>query len=408
MNTEIPLLSIIIATKNRQRYVLHAIESILSIPDNRVELVIQDNGENNSLYYSLSKYSEDKRLRYRYTPPPFSSTDNFNAGIELSTGEYICLIGDDDGVNPEIIDATFWAKCNNIDALVGNIAANYRWDNISAPDTLFTKMTDNTLIISHFTSNLIYPNIKESLLQFSLNGCTYYLDFALPKLYHGIVKRNHMEFIKKKTGNYLSGLSPDIYASITLACIVQKMAYIDYPLTIPGVCAESGSIQEGQIKKHSKRLEDAPHFRDRGSYYWSEEVPRIYCVETIWADSGIAALRDMDRHDLIKKFNKYKLYAHIINRNRSVTKDVLTHMSLTQKQSYIKQIHSLFLLFLAFTTGPIYNFLKKRAFGRLMIILGKRKHVTLNDIDNIFIAMNALTAYLKKNNIKLSSILSLK
>lgn len=90
----IPLLSIVIATKNRQKYALSAVESILSIEDGRIEVIIQDNSDDENLSTMLQQYKSDPRLVYRYTPPPFSSIDNFNAAVELSSGEYICLIGD--------------------------------------------------------------------------------------------------------------------------------------------------------------------------------------------------------------------------------------------------------------------------------------------------------------------------
>lgn len=68
----------------------------------------------------------DPRLVYRHAGARLSITDNHNAAMALS-GEYVCLIGDDDGVNPEIIDAVRWAKANGVDALTPRIVANYCW-----------------------------------------------------------------------------------------------------------------------------------------------------------------------------------------------------------------------------------------------------------------------------------------
>lgn len=395
----IPLLSIVIATKNRQKYAVHAVESILSLNDDRIEVVVQDNSDVSDLSSRLAKFESDSRLKYRYTPPPFSSIDNFNAAVELSTGEYLCLIGDDDGINPEIIDSTLWAKNNDVDALVGSLSANYRWESTGAPDTLFTKMTGGTLTITHFDGKVTQPNLELSLLNLMENGCTNYLEFSFPKLYHGIVRRKCLEDIKSKTGAYLKGLSPDIYSAITLACTVNQLVTLDYPLTIPGVCAESTSITEGQIKKHSKKLEDAPHFRDRGNYVWSMEVPRIYCVQTIWADSGFAALREMGRADLIKKFNKYKLYANIIAADRSVKHNVFEHMLNDGKGQNENSLGSHIKLYFAMMTGPIKNFIFKRAIGRIKIIIGVRKLIILQNLPSINEAMLALSTYLKSANI---------
>lgn len=82
-----PMLSIMIATKNRIPYCIHVIETILKFPDQDFELVIQDNSDT----LELKEYCDvitDKRFKYNYTPPPFSSIDNFNKVISLSKGQY--------------------------------------------------------------------------------------------------------------------------------------------------------------------------------------------------------------------------------------------------------------------------------------------------------------------------------
>jgi glycosyltransferase involved in cell wall biosynthesis len=400
-----PLLSIVIATKNRQKYAISAIESILSLNDNRIEVVIQDNSDTDELNSALSKYSTDKRLCYRYVSKPLSFIGNFNAALELSKGEYICVIGDDDGINPEIIDAALWAKQNNIDALVGSVSANYRWSGTGAPDTLFTKMTGSTLTLAHFNGKIVNQPIESSLIAFMKNGGTNYLDFSLPKLYHGIVSRECLETIKSKTGAYLKGLSPDIYASIALSCVVKNVIMVDYPLTIPGVCAESGSITEGQIKKHSKKLENAPHFKNRGDYTWSLEVPGIYCVQTIWADSSFAALREMERVDLIEMFNKYKLYAQIIFADTALAKEVINHMILGNEKNKLQSVFDYFHLLYALFVIYFKNFIVKRSLGRLLIVLHIRRLDIINNISDINMAMITLEKYLNINKFNINEIL---
>ncbi|MCT3834382.1 glycosyltransferase family 2 protein [Elizabethkingia anophelis] len=393
MNEQI-LLSIVIATKNRQTYCLSAVESILSLSNTNIQVIVQDNSDEKTLDELLNLFENDHRLIYRYTPPPFSSIDNFNAAIELATGEYVCLIGDDDGINPQIFEAAQWAKDNNIDALVGNIKVNYRWEGTGASNTFFTKMTGSTLTILDFNSKAKQIDIEASLRKLMENGCTNYLEYPLPKLYHGIVKKNILDRIKEETGQYLKGLSPDIYSAISLACHVNKLIYIDYPLTIPGVCGQSTSITEGQLKKHSKKLEDAPHFRDRGVYKWTEQVPKIYCVQTIWADSGFAALREMGRKDLIKKFNKYSLYGNILQADSTlkpllqekIDEDIAKN-SFNVNKFKLKQI-----------SIKIRDFVK-RGNRRLKIILGITELKNVTDLKDISKAMSYLTDFLNEKKI---------
>lgn len=396
-----PLLSVVIATKNRQKYALSAVESILSLKDDRLEVVIQDNSDEQTLEEKLKMYSSDSRLVYRYTNEVCSFIDNFNASIELSNGEYLCLIGDDDGINPEVIDVANWAKINNVDAVVGSLSANYRWEGTGAPDTLFTKMTGSTLTITHFDGKAENVNIEKSLIQLMDNGCTNYNDFKLPKLYHGVVRKSCLENVKKRTGAFISGLSPDIYTSVSLACVVNRLVYVSYPITIPGVCAESGTVKEGQIKKHSKKLEDAPHFKGRKNYFWNNEIPKIFCVQTIWADSGFSALRDMGRKDLIDKFDRFALYANIIDADKSVKSMVYDHIVSINNSVKWKVFKDKIRLYISFCDGPVFKFIKMRALGRLKKIFKIERFENLRGLHNIYDAMNSLTIYLIQTKIDL-------
>ena len=403
-----PLLSIVVATKNRVPYCISCIESILSLEYPNFELVIQDNTDNFELKKYIHSRVFDKRLKYQYTPPPFSSIANFNAALELATGEYVCMIGDDDGINPEIIEATLWAKQNNVDALSGSdFSVTYLWEGTNSPNTLFTNMQGNTLTISSFSGKGGQIDLEKSLIKFMQNGCTNYLDFNLPKFYHGIIRKNCFELIKERTGAYIKGLSPDIYSSIALSFVINKFIKVDYPLTIPGTCGVSSSIKEGSLKnKQSKNLDDAPHFRDRGYYVWSQEVPKIYTAQTIWADSGFAAIKEMKRFDLINFFGKFRLYANIVYFDKSTFKMVINHI--IDYRGGIKPlfVFDFFRFFLAIITGPLIKiFIKKRFFGRILILLKIKKLIILNNIINIEEAMIALGTYRETNKVSLKNVL---
>jgi glycosyltransferase involved in cell wall biosynthesis len=200
-----PLLSIVIATKNREFYCIEAIKSILSISSNEIELAIADNSDTEEIKIFVETLS-DNRLKYVYDNSPTSSIANFNRAMALSTGDYVCMIGDDDGINLEIIEITNWAKQNDVDSLVGSLSANYRWENTGAPDTLFTKMTGSTLTITPFNCKAQFVDVRKSLIALMKNGATNYLEFKVPKLYHGIIKRDIFQNIKQNTGEYLKGL----------------------------------------------------------------------------------------------------------------------------------------------------------------------------------------------------------
>ena len=71
-------------------------------------------------------------------------------------------------------------------------------------------------------------------------------------------------------------------------------------------------------KGHCGKLEDAPHLILRGPYEWDRYVPAYYSVETIWAESAMKAVREMEMPGLIEKFNYSFLAAYALFNNRSI------------------------------------------------------------------------------------------
>lgn len=307
-NQNIPLLSIVIATKNREYYCIESIKSILAIDSNQIQLAIADNSDS-KLIKEFTDTLFDQRLIYKYDNSEASSIENFNRCMALATGEYICMIGDDDSVLPTIIDIARWAKSNNINSICSNNLIDYYW-----PKARFG--FDNGL--------LIYPTIgfkktkvnsKNILRNLLAGGIANHYNYALPKVYHGLVKRDLFIEIKSKTGYFFGGLSPDIYSSIALSCILIDHYEISIPFTIAGACAKS-STAENLSGKHSGELKDAPHLKNRDGYVWDENIPKYYSVYTIWCDSALQALCDMNEKELYQKYNKYPLLAIGILANR--------------------------------------------------------------------------------------------
>jgi glycosyltransferase involved in cell wall biosynthesis len=121
-----PILSILIPTRNREEYALKVITHILEIKDERFEVVIYNNSDSNQLA-DLLKFNKDSRLKYFYNGSVLSFVDNFSLGIEECKGEFISIIGDDDGINPVMLEVVDWAIQNRIDAITPSLQLVYYW-----------------------------------------------------------------------------------------------------------------------------------------------------------------------------------------------------------------------------------------------------------------------------------------
>ena len=84
-----PLLSFVVPTKNRYLYLYSLINQIASFNDERIELVIQDNSENNQEileFLNLNKYSF---ISYYWDNKSLTMTENSDLAVEHAKGEYV-------------------------------------------------------------------------------------------------------------------------------------------------------------------------------------------------------------------------------------------------------------------------------------------------------------------------------
>ncbi|MDH3348194.1 MAG: glycosyltransferase family 2 protein [Desulfobulbaceae bacterium] len=88
-----PFFSIIIPTYNRAKFVIHAIESIMTQSGNNFEVIVIDDGSTDNTAEALIPYRS--RIKYFYTSNNgVSSARNF--GIKKSTGDWIGFLDSDD------------------------------------------------------------------------------------------------------------------------------------------------------------------------------------------------------------------------------------------------------------------------------------------------------------------------
>lgn len=373
INSEKYILSIIVPTRNRHTYAFACMMQILESTNDDVQLVIQDNSDTNLLIDKFIDSPYLSRIKYNHSSEILSFVANFSEGVEQADGEYLCMIGDDDGINPEIVKFVYWAKENNIEAITPEIRLNYVW-----PDTgisYYKNDTGNLMIVNFKLSAKIYDT-KTEINKLLDSGGQNYLKYNLVKIYHGIVKKNAMDKVKEITGNYFGGLSPDIYSSVALSLVIDKVLKIDYPLTIPGVCSKSGAGHSSTGRHHGK-LENAPQLKGHIDYQWSNLVPRFYCVETLWADSALAAFVEMRRIDLIQKFNVARLSAYCYFNYKDFNKFTDVNFFEYAKSKKINKIKKNIYLYLSYFRGPFLD-LFDRALNKIM-----RKKNSVENFENV-------------------------
>ena len=112
-NFEKPVVSVVIATYNREKYIKRAIESVINQTYKNIELIIIDDGSTDNTGDVVKHYLADSRVRYIYQKNQ-GCIDARNNGVVIAKGKYIAILDSDD----------FWCDKNKIEKQVNFLEKN--------------------------------------------------------------------------------------------------------------------------------------------------------------------------------------------------------------------------------------------------------------------------------------------
>lgn len=196
--------SVIMLTYNREKYISRAIESIQSQDFDCFEFIIIDNGSTDNSGKIALEYSKiDKRIIFKSINKSTIGKGR-NEGLNLSSGDYITFVDDDDTAEPDMLKFLYeLAVSNNADM---SICGSYKnVDGVTLPNCVY----DELIIMSPEDA------VIELLKRRKYNA-------AMPTK---MLKRYLFDILKfKENGKY-----DDITATYKYIANAQKIAYYGLP-----------------------------------------------------------------------------------------------------------------------------------------------------------------------------------
>lgn len=287
------LLSIVIPTKNRYKYLKETLRNLSRLDGSKAEIVVQDNTEDNSEIQKVLNRLNKANIKYFHCTDDLSQTENSELAVSHSTGEYCCYIGDDDTVLQDIITMTEYLKENSYESCICDQVRFY-W-----PDVVFERKRAWLRYNTKKYKTIILHSDKA--LKKSMSYGMQDIDF-LPRVYHGIVSKKVLEKIREITGSYFPGPSPDMANAVACSLLVDKYIYTQLPLIFSGVGFTSGAGM-GQRGAHKGSLKDAKQLPKDAEERWSERIPKVWLGYTVWTESAEKAMIAMGKKDLLNKIN---------------------------------------------------------------------------------------------------------
>lgn len=295
MDKEI-LLSVVVPTKDRYYYLKHLMQLIKSFNSDEIEMVVQDNTKDNSEILEYISSEGWEGLKYFHTKEQITVSENADRAILNSSGEYVCFIGDDDGVTRNIIDCVKWMKKNDFKILKSSLSI-FKWPSFVSYDKINLSAT---LLYNEFSCKYRVISCKESLEDLIRRGMDTLSN--MPKVYNGIVERKLLNKVYEKCNTFHPGPSPDMANAVALSLMTESFVLLDYPIIIAGHSINTGG-NAARYKKGLGPLEEQPFISQEYKDNWSLKIPKVWCSETVWPESAITALKSFGEDDYLKKID---------------------------------------------------------------------------------------------------------
>jgi GT2 family glycosyltransferase len=237
-----PTLSVIVPTRERAAYLPYCIRSCLESKNPNFEVLVIDNASEDGTPDVMREF-HDERLRYHRNDLRLSMRDNFERGIEMSRGDILCFIGDDDGLLPRAVDQVLTLFSTLDVAAIAAARAHYFW-----PD--LTTARRGMGLIPRSRSRFLLNSKCE--LRRLLKHTDYY---RLPCLYHGFVKREVIRNVSARQDRFFLSSQVDMFSAIAISMEDIPYAYCGEPLVINGASRRSnGAAHFGGGDNQEKTL----------------------------------------------------------------------------------------------------------------------------------------------------------
>lgn len=287
------LVSVVVPTKNRYKYLKNLIRLIDGFHLDELELVIQDNSDDNTEILEYLKNYSNGNIHYYYSTDKLTMSTNADAGIRNAKGEYVCYIGDDDGVCKNIVECVRWMKNNRIDGIKSSQVIFHYNEELEQPSRLSIV---NKGCVAHIEDPM-------SLLRQANRRGLILADSHIPMVYQSIIKKTVLDRVYERGGTHFPGVVPDVSGGVCICFELKKYAVIGMPVVINGLSKNAAGGVFTKDKNGILKLEDVSFITQQARDEWDKRLPRLWYGSSVWTNAGIKALEYMGAKDMAANVN---------------------------------------------------------------------------------------------------------
>ena len=273
-----PRFSVVIPTRQRHETLAYCLQSCLAQQFDDFEIVVADNGSSAETRKVVMAPQSDK-IRCVRSDQPLAMMDNYELATAHATGEFLLLIGDDDGLLPNALAEMDRLLQVSHAQVVRCATANYYWPSLPMPELA----NSLTIPLGRGLQRCRSLPTMASVARFEQGHD------ALPMIYNSFVHRDLVAKLKAARGRVFNAVAPDVYSGFAIAWLAGEFLATESPLIIRGASGKATGAGSYLAKGKSEAAVEFEAMNRQKAIYMHPSVPDVPLTPAIIADAFMRA-----------------------------------------------------------------------------------------------------------------------
>jgi glycosyltransferase involved in cell wall biosynthesis len=223
-----PKFSILVPTRQRPDTLLATLATLIWHPGDDYEIVVADNaGDEDVAAVIAAAQQRHARIKHIRSDRVLPMSENWERGLAACSGQYVSVLGDDDGFLPSTLDVVRKLIAITQARVISWETHTYWW-----PDTIVT-WNRNRLYASLGHTDVAWMQSRLVLVETYRNAVSF---GTLPMIYNGFVHREVINSVIDRFGAYFvpAFVSPDVASGIVNLAHTSRYLHSFRPFAVRG------------------------------------------------------------------------------------------------------------------------------------------------------------------------------
>jgi hypothetical protein len=259
-----PKFSILVPTRQRPDTLLATLATLIWHPGDDYEIVVADNfGDEDVAAVIAAAQQRHPQIKYIRSDRVLPMSENWERGLAACSGEYVSVLGDDDGFLPSTLDVVRKLIAITQARVISWETHTYWW-----PDTI-VHWNRNKLYVSLGNLDVAWIQSRPALVETYRSTVSF---GRLPMIYNGFVHREIINSVIDRFGAYFvpAFASPDVTSGIVNLAHTNRYLHSFRPLAVRGnsrrstgssflVRSRGTEQQNNYLKEEGRTIEQLVH-----------------------------------------------------------------------------------------------------------------------------------------------------